>query len=260
MALDTKPLNELKEQAGREKAAADPDRDAQERRHHRDRSVRTWTASDGSFQFRGNDTVASGGRLLEALNPIVDDIIEDRKKSDRPESRAAYLYDALVRPGEQARGTPSPDSDQTNGPRPTPKVRHRAILRLDLEALQRGRVEGDELCEIAGLGPIPIRTAMTLLGESTLHLVLTKGVDVAKVTHRSEPRRESSVREQRPTRAGDSSPAPADDPSCHPAIPATPTPKPEDPTRPERRIQVTASRARQGGPGSAEAARRRSRG
>jgi hypothetical protein len=49
--------------------------------------------------------------------------------------------------------------------------------------LRRGHVEGDEVCEIAGLGPIPIRTALELLGESTLHLVLTKGVDVMNVTY-----------------------------------------------------------------------------
>ena len=33
---------------------------------------------------------------------------------------------------------------------------HLALLRLDLEALWRGHVEGDELCEITGLGPIPV--------------------------------------------------------------------------------------------------------
>src|SRR5581483_4895051 len=58
-----------------------------------------------------------------------------------------------------------------------------SILRLDLEALLRGRVEGDELCEVAGLGPVPISTARDLLGESILKLVVTKGDDVANVTH-----------------------------------------------------------------------------
>ncbi|HEX4777833.1 MAG TPA: hypothetical protein VFW74_13735, partial [Acidimicrobiia bacterium] len=69
-----------------------------------------------------------------------------------------------------------------------PKKKHRcpsylSILRLDHEALLRGSVEGDELCEIAGLGPVPVRTARALLGESILKLVLTKGEDVASVTH-----------------------------------------------------------------------------
>jgi hypothetical protein len=39
------------------------------------------------------------------------------------------------------------------------------------------------LCEITGIGPIPVSTARELLGESILKLVITKGVDVLHVTH-----------------------------------------------------------------------------
>jgi hypothetical protein len=62
-------------------------------------------------------------------------------------------------------------------------MRFRAVLRVDYEALVRGAVDGGEVCEIAGLGPIPVATARELLGESTLHLVITKGVEVANVTY-----------------------------------------------------------------------------
>jgi hypothetical protein len=47
----------------------------------------------------------------------------------------------------------------------------------------RGAVEGEEACEIAGFGPVPVRVARDLLGEAVVKLVLTKGVDVANVTH-----------------------------------------------------------------------------
>ena len=47
----------------------------------------------------------------------------------------------------------------------------------------RGAVEGEDTCEIAGLGPIPVRIARALLGDAILKLVITKGVDVANVTH-----------------------------------------------------------------------------
>ncbi len=57
------------------------------------------------------------------------------------------------------------------------------LLRLDVEALRRGSVEGDEICEIAGLGPIPVSVARELLGDAVLKLVITKGVDVINVTH-----------------------------------------------------------------------------
>ena len=39
------------------------------------------------------------------------------------------------------------------------------------------------MCEIAGLGPIPVSTARELFGDAILKLVITKGVDVANVTH-----------------------------------------------------------------------------
>src|SRR6185436_9284249 len=47
----------------------------------------------------------------------------------------------------------------------------------------RGAIEGEETCEIVGVGPVPVRIARELLGESILHLVLTTGVDVVNVTH-----------------------------------------------------------------------------
>jgi hypothetical protein len=58
-----------------------------------------------------------------------------------------------------------------------------ALLRVDVETLRRGRVAGDELCEIRGVGPVPVPVAAGLLGQSVLRLVITRGVDVCNVTH-----------------------------------------------------------------------------
>lgn len=58
----------------------------------------------------------------------------------------------------------------------------REVVRCDLAALQRGAVDGDEVCEIAGVGPIPIDKAVELLGEATWRLLITRGVDVLNVT------------------------------------------------------------------------------
>jgi hypothetical protein len=58
-----------------------------------------------------------------------------------------------------------------------------ALIRVDHSALVRGVVLGDEICEICGLGPIPVWVARKMLGDAVLKLVITKGVDVANVTH-----------------------------------------------------------------------------
>ena len=63
------------------------------------------------------------------------------------------------------------------------RARFLALLRVDYEALVRGAVEGEERCEIGGIGPVPVRVARELLNESVLKLVVTRGVDVANLTH-----------------------------------------------------------------------------
>jgi hypothetical protein len=61
--------------------------------------------------------------------------------------------------------------------------RYLALLRVDVQALRRGQVAGDERCEVSGVGPIPVTVARELLGEAILKLVITDGVDVLNVTH-----------------------------------------------------------------------------
>ena len=56
-------------------------------------------------------------------------------------------------------------------------------LRVDLAALRRGHLKEAECCEIPGVGPVPIETARELLGDAIVELVITKGRDIASVTH-----------------------------------------------------------------------------
>jgi hypothetical protein len=57
-----------------------------------------------------------------------------------------------------------------------------ALLRIDFTALQRGYTQGDELCEIAGIGPIPVNRARELMSDSIVKLIATRGEQVANVT------------------------------------------------------------------------------
>jgi hypothetical protein len=58
-------------------------------------------------------------------------------------------------------------------PRRWSNPRYLALLRVDAAALRRGRVDGGELCEIAGVGPVPVSVARDLLGEAIVKLVTT---------------------------------------------------------------------------------------
>ena len=54
---------------------------------------------------------------------------------------------------------------------------------VNLESLQRGEVQGDELCEIPGIGPVPVSIARELLGDALLRIVIRDGHDVLTEVH-----------------------------------------------------------------------------
>jgi hypothetical protein len=58
-----------------------------------------------------------------------------------------------------------------------------AIVLVNLEPLHRGSVEGDEVCEIPGVGPVPLSVTRDLLGEAFLKLVIRDGIDIRTVVH-----------------------------------------------------------------------------
>jgi hypothetical protein len=69
--------------------------------------------------------------------------------------------------------------------RPVRVIPKTVIVRVDWDALTRGWPEGGEVCEIAGVGPVPVSlvNAMIRSGDAVLKAVVTKGVDVASVAH-----------------------------------------------------------------------------
>ena len=193
-------LSELRQQASRAKAAGDPNPEATHRRIHRQRCLRRFTDGEGAWNLQARGTPDAGAAVNAALDPIIDEIFRTARRGGHRESRDAYAFDALVELARRAREGAGPASaesqsdatatwPQTPAPRPpaarptAPNPSFLALLRVDLEALVRGRTEGDELCDIAGVGPVPARVARSVLGDAILKLVITKGVDVVNVTH-----------------------------------------------------------------------------
>lgn len=55
--------------------------------------------------------------------------------------------------------------------RPETKV----IVLIDYEVLRRGHAEAEEVCEIAGVGPIPAATAISMMADAFGAAVVTNG-------------------------------------------------------------------------------------
>jgi hypothetical protein len=194
-------LVELRQEANRAKAAGDPDPDATHRRIHRQRCLRRFTDAEGAWNLQARGTPDAGAAFNAALDPIIDEIFRSARRDERRESRDACAFDAVIELARRARdaagasGTATPpgaageshrtaSAPPTSSPRPTPpNPSFLALLRVDVDALVRGQVEGDELCDIAGVGAVPARVARDLLGDAILKLVITRGVDVVNVTN-----------------------------------------------------------------------------
>ena len=159
------------------------DRDAAHERIRRERRLREYTDAEGAWNLSARGTPECGAAFRSALDPIIDEMFEAARQEDRRESREAYAFDALIELARRASGARDADGDGEATKRKRTRPRFLGLVRVDHQALRRGSVEGDEICEIAGLGPIPVPVARDLLGDSIVKLVITKGVDVVNVTH-----------------------------------------------------------------------------
>jgi hypothetical protein len=56
------------------------------------------------------------------------------------------------------------------------------LVIIDADALRRSTTEGDELCEIEGIGPVSVLAATELLTEGGLRYLVKEGFDITTVT------------------------------------------------------------------------------
>ena len=138
---------------------------ARERRVHARRYCRIYEPDDGGVRIDAWVTKVDGARLLARLDQETDRVFCEARGAGDREPHERYRADALVRLGTGAG-----------------RVGTHVVLRVDAAALTRGSLQGGEVCEIAGVGPVPIATARALLTDCFLTLLVTKGVDVATVT------------------------------------------------------------------------------
>ena len=169
-AAATGSFTELRQAATRAERAvrSEGDEVARERRLFARRYCRTWVPRDGGLRLDALLATVEGARLLAALTKRTDQLLDT---SDEPAARLGA--DALV-------GLCCGEAVATE-----------VVVRVDAQALVRGEVEGDERCEIPGVGPVSVTAARSLLGEAFLTLLAEHGADVTTVTSttRVVPRR-----------------------------------------------------------------------
>ena len=190
-----------RDECARTRAAADPDPEATHRRIHRNRYLRSRTDTEGAWRLEARGTRADGARVMAALRHTADRIFRSARAEGRREPSEAYMFDALLErtTGDAAQPTSvdqdtgncatadSSASNASNG-----KVARAAlpvgadakiIVRIDHAALMRGHVEAGEVCEISGVGPVPVSLVRDWMQDAFLAAIVTDGVDIRSVVH-----------------------------------------------------------------------------
>ena len=192
-AAGQQPMSVLKLRCRRVRAAGQDPRSTYEA-VRRSRYFRNWVEDSGAVRFDARLTPDEGARLLASVEAEAARLSAAARRAGVDEPRRALAADALVglACGRSGAGSaPRRDRRSGTGGGPTgtgagttcgttspSAVVH---VRVDHAALVRGRVEGGELCEIPGVGPIPVEVARRLAVDSILHVLVTDGVDVTAV-------------------------------------------------------------------------------
>lgn len=191
-------LSELRERCGRTKAAADRDAEATYRRIHAARFLRTRSCGDGAAELQYRSTPDEVAEIAAVVDRFADRLFRAAHREGRAEPSEAHRADALLAVARRAAG-PAPAAGSCSasvdpidradkadkadrGGRVVPKE---VVVRVDWDALVRGWPVEDEVCEIPGVGSVPVGVvrAMVESGDAVLKAVATRGVDVVNVAH-----------------------------------------------------------------------------
>jgi len=198
-AAGEQPLSVLKLRCKRVRAAGQDPRASYET-IRRGRYFRNWIDDAGAVRFDARLTPDEGARLLASVEAETDRLMAAARKAGVDEPRKAFSVDALVDlacgrsepsgtvvppgkvpPGRAGSASPDSTSGGSAGSRVAGEPTAVVHVRVDHAALMRGHVNVGELCEIPGIGPIPVEVARRLAADAYLHVLVTDGVDVTAV-------------------------------------------------------------------------------
>jgi hypothetical protein len=97
------------------------------------------------------------------------------RKSERRELPEALAFDAMVQLADDAAAGKLADA-----PGRAPAT---IVVRVDKKAFDRGRSEPGDVCEIPGIGPVPVSVARELSHDAVLKGLIVDGTDVRSISH-----------------------------------------------------------------------------
>lgn len=142
------------------------------KRLHRSRYLRTWTDAEGAFRMDARLAPEAGAEVRSVLDALRDGQFEQARRQGRKEPYQALEADALL---EMARSARSGSKE----------AGRKAVVNVIVEhqALIRGHVRAGEVCEVKGIGPIPVAAARAFMSDSFLKVILTNGKKITEVAH-----------------------------------------------------------------------------
>lgn len=167
----TSSLRRLREECRRVKNA-DESATEEWKRVYRSRALKTWVGRDGATCGTFRLTSEAGAAFLGAIEERKAKHVKAARREGRREPFEAYAADALVELVTEER--------EGSGGRTRPKTM--VIVHVAYEALCRNALADGEVCEIAGIGPVPLAVAQALAADSTLRVLVTKGGQPMAVT------------------------------------------------------------------------------
>ena len=151
-ATRSESIGELRDTCARVKANS-TDMEARRRRIHEQRSLRSWTDGSGTGHLHLQDNPEKVAEIMAGLAPTRDHLFKKARKEGRRERPEAYGADALHQVVCRPRSAAKPTG--------TTKL----LVRVDLEKLVGRATSGDEICEIAGYGPIAVSAVHEMLDD-----------------------------------------------------------------------------------------------
>jgi hypothetical protein len=171
----TEGVKGLKTEAARIEAAASTDQEERYRRAIGRRYLRHRRLSDveGMIEMRG--PIDRTARVMAALGPIEREVFDEARSAETKELPEALAFDAMVRLADDAARV----TELSDGRRSPATV----VVRVDKSAFDRGETVEGEVCEIPGIGPVPVAVARQLATDSIVKALITDGTDVHLVSH-----------------------------------------------------------------------------